>query len=74
MFRDLSQLTFGDPEYHRQIRNLVADYIVSNKSRFEESIPGFDNYIYDEKYRGLGGNQRIASIFRIIWCYHWNLW
>ena len=45
MFRALSRSTFGSPEYHRQIRKLIADYIVSNRSRFEESIPGFDNYI-----------------------------
>ena len=44
MYRALSLSTFGSPEYHRQIRKLVADYIISNKSRFEESILGFDNY------------------------------
>ena len=74
MFRALSRSTFKSPEYHRQIKKLVADYTVSNRSRFEESIPGFDNYIYDEKFRGLERESWIASIFRIIWCYHWNLW
>ena len=54
MFRALSRSTFRSPKYHRQIRKLVADYIVSNRSKFEESIPGFDNDIYDEKFRGLG--------------------
>ena len=68
MFRASSRSTFGSAEYHRQIRKLVADYIVSNRSRFEESNPGFDNYIYDEKFRGLGRESWIASIFRIIYC------
>ena len=36
MFRALSRSTFGSPEYHNQIKKLASDYIVSNRSRFEE--------------------------------------
>ena len=62
MFRALSRSTFGSPEYHRQIRKLVADYIVSNRSRFEESIPGFDNYIYMMRnFEVWGGNHELQA-------------
>ena len=59
MFRALSRTTFGSPEYHREIRVQVANYIEVNREQFDNFIVGdFNQYakkIRDSDY--WGGNQ-----------------
>ena len=63
MFRALSRTTFGSPEYHREIRVQVANYIEVNREQFENFIVGdFNQYvkkIRDSDY--WGGNQELVA-------------
>ena len=46
MLRALSRTTFGSPEYYREIRVQVANYIEVNREQFENFIVGgFNQYV-----------------------------
>ena len=46
MFRTLSLGAFGDQEYHLTVREMVWDYIDTNRNRFKEFIDQeMDSYI-----------------------------
>ena len=45
MFRALSRTSFGSPDYHKEVRSQVGDYMTANRERFSTGQNGFEGYL-----------------------------
>ena len=62
MFRALSLTTFGSPDYHKEVRAQVVDYMTANRERFFAGQNDFEGYlILLRDYYAWGGQQELRA-------------
>ena len=62
MFSALSRTTFGSPDYNKEVRALVVDYMTANRERFSSGQNDFEGYlILLRDYHAWGGQKELQA-------------